>query len=465
MDDENNVELGRIPIILGNYTLYPIDLGEGNFGQVYIAQDKKENILAVKCIEICKLVNPNLKMRVQSEILLYYKLHHKNIVRVKDIVATSSKIYIFLEYCDSGNLQTFQSNYYETFHHTPTLTVVQTLFKQIIQGFSYMASQKCVHRDIKLDNIMLSKTSDFLQSININEKKLNDFMIVPSIEQEQTDEDLIIDFCKKSPEFWNISYTKNEKDFENKLKEYTIKIIDLGFAKELVGEKTMSLVGNMYGFAPEMWKVLRQETKEYDAKKVDLWSIAISLYRFTFSKDAFDSSNPNELKKKITEGNYIIEKPKGINITLEFIDLMNGLLRANYEERYGWDIVLSHPFFCKPIEEQTIFEFPQDNKIILNIYDKRKFLEHAQLREFMNSIPDEKIYNEENEEFKIFEKYVGEVMDKKKHIVTPVEIKVTKVEEEWSFVDVKAQQGEKQRTNVEKNKSFISRLFSSIVKK
>jgi serine/threonine protein kinase len=461
----DNIELGQVPYVLGNYTLFPIDLGNGSFGRVYIAQDKKENIFAVKCLENHKFVSPNLKKRFKTEILLYYKLHHKNIVRIKDVISTSSKIYIFLEYCDSGNLETFQSNYYETFHHTPTLTVVQTLFKQIIQGFSYMASQKCVHRDIKLDNIMLSKTSDFLQSININEKKLNDFMIAPSIEQEQTDEDLIIDFCKKSPEFWNISYTKNEKDFENKLKEYTIKIIDLGFAKELVGEKTMSLVGNMYGFAPEIWKVAQNETKEYDAKKVDLWSIAISLYRFTFSKDAFASSNPNELKKKITEGNYIIEKPKGINITLEFIDLMNGLLRANYEERYGWDIVLSHPFFCKPIEEQTIFEFPQDNKIILNIYDKRKFLEHAQLREFMNSIPDEKIYNEENEEFKIFEKYVGEVMDKKKHIVTPVEIKVTKVEEEWSFVDVKAQQGEKQRTNVEKNKSFISRLFSSIVKK
>ena len=157
MDSENNVELGKVPIILGNYTLYPIDLGNGAYGQVYIAQDKKENILAVKCMENHKFVNPDLKKRFQSEILLYYKLNHKNIVRVKDIIATSSKIYIFLEYCDSGNLQTFQKNYYETFHHTPTLAVVQILFKQIIQGMSYMASQNCIHRDIKLDNIMLSK--------------------------------------------------------------------------------------------------------------------------------------------------------------------------------------------------------------------------------------------------------------------------------------------------------------------
>ena len=461
MDSENNVELGKVPIILGNYTLYPIDLGNGAYGQVYIAQDKKENILAVKCMENHKFVNPDLKKRFQSEILLYYKLNHKNIVRVKDIIATSSKIYIFLEYCDSGNLQTFQKNYYETFHHTPTLAVVQILFKQIIQGMSYMASQNCIHRDIKLDNIMLSKTSDFLKSIKINENKLDAFINNPTIEKEQKDEDLISDFCKKSPEFWNISYTKDEKEFEKKLKEYTIKIIDFGFAKELAGEKATSLVGNLYGFAPEMWKVWTRETNEYDAKKVDLWSIAISLYRFTFSKEVFHSRDKHELKSKITEGNYTIEKPSGINITLEFIDLMNGLLRANYKERYGWNIALSHPFFCKPIAEQTIFEFPQDNKIILNIYDKRKFLEHTQLTKYMSSVQDENFENEENEQFKIFEKYLIEVIDEKKHIVTPFEIKVTKACEDWSFVDIKEK--EKQGKTGKKHKSLLSRFFSSFV--
>ena len=140
---------------------------------------------------------------------------------------------------------------------------------------------------------------------------------------------------------------------------------------------------------------------------------------------------------------------------------MNGLLRANYKERYGWNIALSHPFFCKPIEEQTIFEFPQDNKIILNIYDKRKFLEHTQLTKYMSSVQDENFENEENEQFKIFEKYLIEVIDEKKHIVTPFEIKVTKACEDWSFVDIKEK--EKQGKTGKKHKSLLSRFFSSFV--
>ena len=468
MDDENDVELGAVPIILGNYTLYPTMLGQGQFGQVFIAKDKKDNILAVKCIDVQCLENPSYQKHFLSEILLYYKLRHKHVVRLKDLLMTSSNIYIFLEYCDSESLQTFQTNYSETFHHTPTLAVVQILFKQIVQGFSYMASQRCVHRDIKLDNIMLSKTSEFLQSINLNEEILKDFITNSMIEKERRDEDLVMDFCQKKPELWNISYTKSEKTFENKLKEYTIKIIDLGLAKELAGDKnnyTSSLVGNLYGFAPEMWKVLKGESKEYDATKVDLWSIGISLYRFTFWEEVFKAKKTDKLQRKLSEGNYIIKKPKNIDITLEFIDLINGLLRADVKNRYGWDIVLAHPFFCKPIEKQTIFEFPQDDKLVLNIYDKRRFLEQNQLTEFMESVQCEENGNEEeDDDYQVFERYLTEVIDKKKHIITPIEIKLTKVCDEWSFVDVK--KGEKRQENCRlENKSFIHKIFQFFNKK
>ena len=153
--------------------------------------------------------------KIINEITLYSKLNHRNIIKLKDVLLTHDQTYLILEHCNCENLLEFLCKYQKLFKHNPTMKVTQILFTQIIEGLYYMFTQKCIHRDLKLDNIMLSKTSDFLQSINIDEKKLNDFMIAPSIEQEQKDEDLIIDFCKKSPEFWNISYTKNEKGQED----------------------------------------------------------------------------------------------------------------------------------------------------------------------------------------------------------------------------------------------------------
>ena len=140
--DENAI------IKIGNYILKQVPIGKGNFGKVYLALDEKKTFYAAKSIENLKLKNPSIKEKFIREIRLTYKLKHKNIIKLHDIIKTKSNIYLFLEYCDGETLDSFLKNYKKSFNHLIPMELIQFFAKQIIEGMYYMYKKKCVHRDI-----------------------------------------------------------------------------------------------------------------------------------------------------------------------------------------------------------------------------------------------------------------------------------------------------------------------------
>lgn len=448
------------PFYLGKYLLFPKDLGKGTFGQVILAKDPKGNILAAKSIPNKKIFSNNdFKQKLINEISLYSKLNHPNIIKLKDVILTQDQTYLIIEYCNCENLLEFLENYNLIFKHNPTMTVTQIIFSQIIEGLYYMSTQKCVHRDIKLDNIMITEKENFQMSINMNEDKIKSYIAQDDIKEEKYDNKLYFDIPKMNPKYWRDELLLDESKFENHLKNYSIKIIDLGLGKELSDEMiTKSICGNPYGIAPEIWKVWRREAQSYSGEKIDLWSLGVILYVFVFNTLPFKGEQPLQLPFLYEQTKYDIPLSKTNSITVEFIDLVNGLLRAEPQQRYAWDVVRNHPFIRKPIEQQKVFKVDNVNSLTLDIMDNSQhFLSEEELNEYKDYPQKEyKQTNEEEETKNVeFRKYLIEIFKHKKHIIVPIETKITKIDKEWSLLDNKIIESPKKEDH-----SFFGKILS-----
>lgn len=79
------------------------------------------------------------------------KLNHPNVVKVLDYVVVEPNAYMFLEFCGGGEL-------FERVISAGKMaeTEARGYIQQIVQGIAHCHARGVVHRDLKLENIMLS---------------------------------------------------------------------------------------------------------------------------------------------------------------------------------------------------------------------------------------------------------------------------------------------------------------------
>ena len=122
-------------------------IGKGACGLVFTATDAKGKKVAAKRIE--GEDNHEIQ-KIAKDLDKLVKLDHPNIVKIFDIHQVDSTIWMFMEFCEFGDLNTF-------FHkHELTQSQKLELMKQIAQGVEYLHANNIIHRDIKPANILIA---------------------------------------------------------------------------------------------------------------------------------------------------------------------------------------------------------------------------------------------------------------------------------------------------------------------
>jgi len=290
-------------MIIDEFTLGK-SIGKGAFGEVFLTNKKGTNkLFATKKVSRQKATSPTLKKYFINEIQILKEMNHKNIIHFEALKQTVHNFYIITEYCNGGGLYECLTKYRKLYKKAFSEEIVQHLMRQIVDGIKYIHSKKIIHRDLKLENILVN------------------------FEDE------------------------NDKKNLNMLKA-TVKIIDFGFATHL-GTKNLrySTLGSPINMDPLLLKKMADKignTKSlgYD-EKADIWSLGTVCYELLIGQGVFNAENMTDLVKKVEQGTYHIPT----HLSKEVVSFLNGMLQYNSKHRLSAEQLSRHHFLTKNIKD------------------------------------------------------------------------------------------------------------------
>lgn len=148
-------------------------LGRGAFGKVNLTIHRlSEEMVAIKSINKEFLTDEASKNKVMKEVRILKKMRHKNIVQLYDTFETNKHIIFVMELCSGGDLLNYVRK-----RRRLSEDYAKAIFKQILEALHYCHKLNILHRDIKLDNIILDSEGVI---------KIGDFGVSKIIEPGQT---------------------------------------------------------------------------------------------------------------------------------------------------------------------------------------------------------------------------------------------------------------------------------------
>ncbi len=278
-------------------------LGKGAFGEVYLTskQGSKEKF-ATKKIDKKFTLNPKAKKYLDNEIGILKDIKHPNIVKLYDVKETSQFYYLVTEYCNGGGLSDCLEQYQEKHNKAFPEEIVQYLMKQIVSALRYLHNKTILHRDIKLDNILV--------------------------------------------------HFENEEDRRNKnMLKAKVKMIDFGFARYLKKEElAYSTLGSPINMDPGILRKLNKmaHSNEYGYdEKADIWSLGTICYEMLIGKCTFDAESMKELVRKVEKGDYFIPN----FLSKEAVSFLNGMLQYDFKKRLTAEQLYRHKFINKKYKD------------------------------------------------------------------------------------------------------------------
>jgi serine/threonine-protein kinase len=149
---------GEIPKELQGHPRYRVLslVGHGGMGAVYKAEHRKmERLVALKVINQQWLANPQAVERFSREVRAVSKLSHPNIVLVHDADEAGSLHFLVMEFVDGVSLDRVVA-------HNGPLTPAQAanFIAQAAKGLQHAHEKGMVHRDIKPQNLMMTRKKE-----------------------------------------------------------------------------------------------------------------------------------------------------------------------------------------------------------------------------------------------------------------------------------------------------------------
>ena len=131
--------------------------GKGGFGTVFTVEDRSRQAqkVAVKVVEKRKIYNFAAWKKLYAEAAIMHDNDHPNVVRLLDLFQTPTQLVMVMELGDGGSLK----KAYETIRKGNLSMEVFTshVVSQVSAGLHHLHTRNIAHRDIKHDNIVLSR--------------------------------------------------------------------------------------------------------------------------------------------------------------------------------------------------------------------------------------------------------------------------------------------------------------------
>ena len=289
-------------------------LGKGAFGEVYLTSKQGEQEkFATKKIDKKFAQNPKAKKYIDNEIQILKEINHENVIRLFEVKETSSYYYLVMELCNGGGLSDCLEYHIKNKRKPFSEEVVQYLMRQIVSGIKYLHGHHILHRDIKLDNILVNF---------------------------ETEED-----------------KKNKNMLKSK-----IKIIDFGFARHLDPKQlAYSTLGSSINMDPGILRKLNKVEKSRDYgydEKADIWSLGTICYEMLIGKCTFDANSMKQLLNKVETGDYSLPT----FLSREAASFLNGMLQYDPKKRLTAEQLFYHKFLTKDYKQLTKMNLNGANK-------------------------------------------------------------------------------------------------------
>ena len=275
----------RSDVLYDNYDLGR-KLGRGGSAKVY----------EVKCKDsrrsyACKVLSKKKykQEKIYREIRMLSKLSHDNIVKFRDYYENRNDIFIIMQLAEGGELfHALRKN--GRFEETSAKNIIHPL----LDAISYLHQQNIVHRDIKLENVLLQKPVE-----------------------------------------------KARNGRRTQVDKSDVLLVDFGLAKQLnnEGQRTFSLCGSQYYVAPEVWLGCGY------GLQVDLWGVGVVMYMLLTDTPPFYQTEEMDLVQSIVTGRYDLNSELFKHTSLEAKDLLGKLLTLNPARRVSAVQALSHSWF------------------------------------------------------------------------------------------------------------------------
>eukprot|EP00071_Canis_lupus_P026487 XP_022260044.1 cyclin-dependent kinase-like 4 isoform X1 [Canis lupus familiaris] len=127
-------------------------IGEGSYGVVFKCRNKTSGqVVAIK-----KFVesedDPVIKKIALREIRMLKQLKHPNLVNLIEVFRRKRKMHLVFEYCDHTLLNELERN-----PKGVADGVIKSVLWQTLQALNFCHKHNCIHRDVKPENILITK--------------------------------------------------------------------------------------------------------------------------------------------------------------------------------------------------------------------------------------------------------------------------------------------------------------------